>query len=214
MGETFGRGRLTIGRSVVAGCAALLLAACGGEGESETGAVAADTTAPAATAPAPAPAPAPADTADDPALAVADNGVRVFDGTSESGRPLPFGMPMEAVLATMEGLRGKAERSTNSECGAGSIEFANWKDGLGLLFQEGRFVGWALDGRGGGEVKTSGGVGPGSTRRELEAAHQIKIDETSLGTEFMAGDIAGVLDGAGPDARILTMWAGVNCVFR
>jgi hypothetical protein len=188
----------------------LLIAACGAERESEAEAVSGEQGAPAAPAGA-----APADTvAEDPELALAEAGLRLFDGTSESGRPIPFGMPMEEAIATMEKVRGKAKRSTNPECGAGSLEFANWDDGFALVFNEGRFAGWSLDGRGGAAIKTSGNVGPGSTRRELEAAHQIKVDETSLGTEFMAGDISGVLDGAGPDARITNMWAGVNCIFR
>jgi hypothetical protein len=213
MADKFGRSSLPAGsRMIAALCTAILIAACGAEREPEGEAVSAE---PGALAPAPAAAP-PADTAaaDDPELALAEDGLRLFDGTSESGRPIPFGMPMEQVITTMEGVRGKAKRSTNPECGAGSLEFANWDDGLGLVFQDARFVGWSLDGRGGADVKTSGNVGPGSTRRELEAAHQVKVDETTLGTEFMAGDIAGVLDGAGPDARITNMWAGVNCIFR
>ncbi|HEU4455234.1 MAG TPA: hypothetical protein VFR81_19375 [Longimicrobium sp.] len=213
MGEKSGRSRRLIGGTIGASCVALLMAACGGEREAET------EVEPGAVAAAPAPAAAaPADTqpaAPDPELTVAGDGLRLMDGSSESGRPLPFGMPMEAVLATLEGARGKAERSTNEECGAGSLEFANWKDdGLSLVFMDGRFAGWSLDGRGGGAVTTGANVGPGSTRRALEAAHQPTFDETSLGTEFLAGDIGGVLDGDGPDARITNMWAGVNCIFR
>lgn len=205
-------------RGVIAAlCAALLLTACGGDEEPETKTVAAEPSAPAA-APAPAPVAAtPADTpaaAAKPVLAVEEEGLRLFDAGSGSARPLAFGLPTEQVVTALEGILGKAERGTHSECGAGSLDFANWKDGLSLLFQEGRFVGWALDERGGGTVSTASGIRPGSTRRELEAAYQITVDETSLGTEFMAGAITGVLDGKGPDARITNMWAGVNCVFR
>jgi len=214
MDEQPGRSRRSaVGRAIAVLCAMLVIAACGEGSEPEVKSVPAAPSSPAsASAPA---AAAPADTvADDPELALAEDGLRLFDGTNEDGRPLPFGMPMDAVISTLEGVRGKARRSTNPECGAGSLEFANWDDGFALVFDEGRFVGWSLDGGRGADVKTSGNVGPGSTRRELEAAHQIKVDETTLGTEFMAGDIAGVLDGPGPDARITNMWAGINCIFR
>ncbi len=216
MREKSERSRLPAGGVIAALCAALLLTACGGDREPETKAVAADPSAPAV-APAPAAATTPADTQDaaaKPVLAVEEEGLRLFDAASGSARPIAFGMPTEQVVAALEAVRGKAERGTHSECGAGTLDFANWKDGLSLLFQEGRFVGWAADDRGGGAVTTISNVGPGSTRRELEAAYQIQIDETSLGTEFMAGGITGVLDGQGPDARITNMWAGVNCVFR
>lgn len=216
MREKSGWSSRPAGGVIAALCAALLLTACGGEEEPETKAVSAEPSAPAA-APAPAPVAAtPADTpaaAAKPVLAVEEEGLRLFDAASGSARPLAFGTPTEQVVTALEGIRGKAERGTLSECGAGALDFVNWKDGLSLLFQEGRFVGWALDERG-GTVTTASSIRPGSTRWELEAAYKVKVEESTLGTEFYTGAISGLLDGKGADARITNMWAGVNCVFR
>ena len=86
------------------------------------------------------------------------------------------------------------------------------------LLQDGRFVGSSLS-RGAADggnvgVSTMAGIGIGSTRPELEAAYTADIRETTLGQEFAAGDIFGVLDGTGPSARINAMWAGASCNFR
>jgi hypothetical protein len=41
-----------------------------------------------------------------------------------------------------------------------------------------------------------------------------EISQTSLGTEFDAGGLSGVLSGRGPDARIEGLWAGMACIAR
>lgn len=145
-------------------------------------------------------------------LAVDAEGLHVVAGATP--RPLPFGLPQERVLAVLQAFRGPADRGTNSECGAGPLDYAVWADGLTLHFQDGRFAGWALDGRAEGAHSTRSGIGPGSTRRELEAAYNSRIEQSSLGTEFTAGGISGILHGAGGEARITDMWAGLSCVFR
>jgi hypothetical protein len=94
------------------------------------------------------------------------------------------------------------------------MEFARWPDGLGLAFQDGVFVGWSLDDRAGGVLTTSSGIGPGSSRREIEKVYRVAVEETTLGTEFSVGEVSGLLDGTGPDARITNLWAGVACLFR
>lgn len=202
---------------LTAAAAALLLASCAPEPERNE-----DAPEPPAAPVAPAPpaepgkneaaaAPAPADR---PKLAVEAEGLRLFVGAGGSARALPFGMAREQVLAPLESYRGPADGGTNTECGAGALDYAVWADGLTLYFQEGRFVGWALDQRAEGAHSTASGIGPGSTRRELEAAYDAKVEQSSLGTEFSAGDMFGVLNGTGPTASVTSMWAGVSCVFR
>ena len=147
-------------------------------------------------------------------LAVEAEGLRLVDTQSGAARPLPFGMPQDQLLALLEAFRGPADGGTNSECGAGPLDYAVWADGLTLHFQEDRFAGWALDPRAAGAHATMSGIAPGSTRRELEAVYEVQVEETTLGTEFHAGGLEGILDGQGQDARISVMWAGVSCVFR
>ena len=169
--------------------------------------------APKAEAPTATPAvPAPPATAQ-PALAVEAEGLRLFDPATGSARPIPFGTARTQTLAALAS-RGTPETGTNSECGAGPLAYASWPDGLQLWFQDGAFAGWALDDRTAGAIGTAAGIGPDSTRADLDSAYAATVDETTLGTEFAAGELFGLLDGAGQGAKITNMWAGVSCNFR
>ena len=77
-----------------------------------------------------------------------------------------------------------------------------------------RFAGWALRGTAKGDITTASGISPGSTRAELESSYTAKIFESTLGTEFAAGDLFGILDGQGANAKITNLWAGVSCNMR
>jgi len=145
-----------------------------------------------------------------------------LDFVTERGtvRHLVFGTPaaqaIDAVSRTYGGI--DPQRGRNEECGAGPLDMATWQDGLTMMLQEGRFVGWSVS-RGAADGSnilhtTIAGIGIGSTRRDLVAAYAADIRETTLGQEFAAGDVFGVLDGAGPSARITAMWAGESCNFR
>ena len=127
-------------------------------------------------------------------------------------RPLPFGRAAaETVAALQRTGRAEPRRSTNPECGAGPLAFADWPDGFQLVFQDDRFVGWSTRQVG---LQTMSGVGVGSTRAQLEAAYKVTVEETTLGQEFQAGGLGGLLSGPGPDARITNLWAGITCAFR
>lgn len=207
--------------------ALLLLAACSTEPGREAAApppapaaVAAAPAPPAApVAPAPPTTPAPVAAPTGPALAVEAEGLRLFDRATGSASPIPFGRPQAAMLEALERLRGPArpkslEEGVNADCGAGPVRYASWPDGLSLVFQDGRFAGWSLDARAAGALSTANGIAPGITRTQLEAASTATFRRTTLGTEFDAGGLYGVLDGPGPRARITDMWAGVSCVAR
>lgn len=149
------------------------------------------------------------------ALAVDGEGLRLINRESGSATALPFGAPADTVLGPLERLRGAASRGTNEDCGAGPVQYASWGDGLSVVIQNGRFEGWGLDGRARGAISTASGIGPGSSRAELDAAYgDVKVSRTSLGQEFSAGGFSGVIDGSTAGSRITDMWAGVNCVAR
>lgn len=159
---------------------------------------------------------APAASADQPRLAVDPEGLRWFLPPNGSARPLAFGIKQNDLLASLERVRGAAAQGTNSDCGAGPVQYANWADGLSIVFQDGRFAGWGLDGRAAGAIATADGIGPGATRAQLDDAigPPVQVRQSSLGTEFSAGAYHGLLDGPGATARITDMWAGVSCVAR
>ena len=153
--------------------------------------------------------------AEQPKLALDSEGLRWFAPPNGSARPLPFGTAQADVLASIERVRGQAGQGVNQDCSAGPVQYANWPDGLSLAFQNGEFAGWGLDRRASGALATTSGVGPGLTRAALaQSFGSVTFQKTSLGTEFVAGEIYGLLDGIGPEAKITDMWAGVSCVAR
>ena len=155
----------------------------------------------------------PAAPATEPAIAVVAErgGLRLGEG---EGRELRFGTAQAETLARVAPL-GQPPIQTNAECGAGPIQVGQWPNGLTLLFQEGRFVGWTVDGAAGSRIRTRRGIGTGSTRAELAAAHDgVRIDESTLGTEFDAEGIGGLLESDAADAAITNLWAGTTCHFR
>lgn len=199
---------MTVLRNAFAAALLLGLAACG-QPASETPA------APVEPAAAPPPAPAPV-AAGQAAVALDAGGLMIVMKDTGSSRMIDFGLPKAQVVGIVTNVAGApTPESTNSECGAGPVQFIGYPDGLTLLFQEDRFVGWSLDKDAAGKQSTMSGVGVGSTRADLAAAYSgVQVSETSLGQEFSAGGLYGVLDGPSPAAKIEVMWAGTSCVFR
>jgi hypothetical protein len=132
-----------------------------------------------------------------------------------AGMPLRFGMARDAVMQAVTGALGQPiEQGDNQECGAGALGFASFRGGLGLYFQGGKFAGWDLDGRDGGGFVTASGIGIGSTRKALEAAHKITIEDSTLGIEFAAGGMSGLLSMRDASGEITNLWAGATCIAR
>ncbi|WP_122464649.1 hypothetical protein [Brevundimonas lutea] len=152
----------------------------------------------------------------DAALALDGEGLRAVILASGSTRLIEFGQAEAEVMRQLETVRGQAadERGTNSDCGTGPLQYASWDDGLTAWFQDGVFVGWALNGEGGG-ASTMGGLGVGTTRAELDGGPTVvEVEETSLGQEFDAGGVFGILNGTGETARVTNLWGGTSCNFR
>jgi hypothetical protein len=152
----------------------------------------------------------PAVRATSPKLAVDGEGLRLVAKGSGSTRQLAFGLSSEAVLGPLERLRGPADKGLNAECGS---NYANWADGLSLNFRRDKLVGWTLDGRAEGAITTMAGLGTGSTKETL-GAYDYKLARTSLGQEFTAGDLHGLLASTAADAKITYLWAGEVCLAR
>lgn len=157
--------------------------------------------------------PAPAVTPTPPALAIDSEGLRLVDPQSGSARPLPFGTEWPDALKALAFL-GAPRIGHMDECGAGPLDYAKWDNGFTLYAQQGAFLGWFVDTQAAGKLSTMSGIGPGSTRAELESAYAAEVFESTLGTEFMAGDMSGLLDGTGKQAKITALWAGLSCNFR
>ena len=149
-----------------------------------------------------------------PELAIEPEGLRLFDSGTGSARPIPFGTAQDAVIAALAFRGAPADTGALDECPAGRLDTAGWPDGLGLYFQEAKFVGWALGDDARDAPTTASGIGIGSTRAELESAYSAEVFESTLGTEFAAGELFGILDGTGPNAKITHLWGGTSCNMR
>lgn len=165
-----------------------------------------------------------------PVLSLDGEGLRLIDPDSGATRPLSFGVPLDQLKLVTEKLKGRAEAGRAEECGAGPLAYLRWDDGLTLYALDGLFAGWALDetgapptgadgakakdGKAAPRLTTISGVGIGSTRAQLLDVYDAKIEQTTLGTEFNAAGLSGILDGTGAKAKVTNLWSGVNCVFR
>ncbi|AQR75421.1 hypothetical protein [Sphingomonas sp. LM7] len=149
-----------------------------------------------------------------PAVNLAPDGLSVAL-TGGATRLVPFGMPREAATQMIAGVIGNPiEQGDNQECGAGALGFASFREGLGLYFQGGKFAGWDLDGREGGRFATAAGLGIGSARTQLESASKVEIEDSTIGIEFRAGGLSGLLSARDPSGEVTNLWAGVTCIAR
>ena len=83
-----------------------------------------------------------------------------------------------------------------------------------MWFVEEAFAGWSLGPDGSG-VSTVDGIAIGSTRDALESGGSVvAIAPSSLGTEFSAGNVAGLLGSADAGAVVTHLWAGQACIAR
>jgi hypothetical protein len=195
-------------RTIVLLASTLAVAGCNREAGGNAAGNAQNASSNKAAANAIAPAPAPASTLP---VQVYSQGIRVGEG---NGREFRFGSAQADVVAALAPI-GRPPVETNAECGAGPLQIGQWPNGLSLLFQEGRLVGWSVAAAAGNPVRTPQGIGAGATRARLAAAYpRVAVDESTLGTEFEAGGIGGLLESEADDARVAALWAGTTCHFR
>lgn len=142
--------------------------------------------------------------------------IRNAGGGSSQTVELPFGMAEAAAIQMVSAVRGRAPtRARHAECGAGPLDFADWGDGLSLVFQDGRFAGWWANDQAPATHAADGGVHVGSTLAQVRVAYPIaQVSESTIGPELIVGDLFGTLSGTADTARVTALWAGVSCVFR
>lgn len=150
------------------------------------------------------------------ALALTGEGLFLVEPDSGSTTLLPFGMEMATVQTVITELLGNPDTvSPSPDCPGDPFIIAAWADGLMLNADGDIFVGWSVRPNLGSEQFTTlAGVGVGSSREDLESAYTVSVFESTLGTEFAAGPLAGLLSDASPEAEITDFWAGTVCVFR
>lgn len=145
-------------------------------------------------------------------LALDAEGLRLFNSVSGASRLIPFGTTKPDALRAIGAAQKSPVRSqgNNAECNAA---YTSWNNGLTVWFNQERFVGWSATASA-APAATASGLRVGSSRSELESAYAAKVAKSTLGTEFMAGALAGLLDSDKPDAKVTHLWAGVTCLAR
>jgi hypothetical protein len=132
-----------------------------------------------------------------------------------STRNLNFGSDKAAVMTALQSAEG-APRSvdTGSMCedGSGRVFDTVLYDGLSVYFLNSTLSGWRVSKT---QFTTLDGVGPGSTLTQLRAAFgEVKVTDSSLGVEWSAGTLGGVLSGKSDDSIVGEMFAGDLCIIR
>lgn len=134
---------------------------------------------------------------------------------SGAARHVPFGTSKDSTIQILSAALGNPiEQARNEDCGAGALDYANFRGGLSLYFDEGKFAGWDLDGREKGSFATADGVGIGATRKQLEAKGEFSIEESTIGHEFAVGELYGLVDSTKPTGKVTNLWAGTTCIAR
>ncbi|GAB5448278.1 hypothetical protein [Gymnodinialimonas sp.] len=131
------------------------------------------------------------------------------DGTLREG--LPFGTPFHTTMHTLVAIFGHdLTVAFPQECGAGPLVSVHVPGRINLVFQEDQLAGWMMIGD--SSLRTGSGLGIGSPRAALATEGAVEFYDGSIGTEFGAGDLFGLLSEDG--ARVLGIWSGATCIFR
>jgi hypothetical protein len=154
------------------------------------------------------------------AVSLDGEGLRFVDKNSGKTSLLAFGVPRAQAETALANVAGKEDdRSTNEECGAGTMEFTRY-DAMTLNFQDGKFAGWFLGNEpGAAAYSTMSGIGVGTTRAKAsESVMIVDLEDSTLGEEFSIGTgdnlIGGMFAAPGDAAKIDALFAGTNCFFR
>ena len=139
----------------------------------------------------------------------------IFSDSAGARRTLAFGGGAPSAIDAARQVYGDPEKvETLEECGAGPLQVSKFA-GLTLAAQDGKFVGWWLDGGDKAPLPTTErGIGIGSAREALDAAYSIDEFESSLGQEFTADGLAGLIEGEGKLGKVTHLWAGATCIMR
>lgn len=154
------------------------------------------------------------------AVALDGEGLRFIDKASGKASLLAFGVPRAQAEEALARFAGKLDdRSSNEECGAGTMEFTRF-DAMTLNFQEGKFVGWFLGNESGASAySTPSGISVGTTRADASKSATLSyVPDSTLGEEFSIGTgdhvVGGIFAEPGDQAKVDALFAGDNCFFR
>ena len=150
-------------------------------------------------------------------LTLSVDGLSIANKQSGKTRTIPFDTDITTSTAAVASALGEPiEKTQNSECGAGPMNFVTWSNGLTMNATQNRFVGWTVrqDSKS-ANLTTADGIGLGTTLADLKANYSVETIEDSLGTEFYtSNNLFGLLSANEPNGVIIYLWSGIACNFR
>lgn len=131
------------------------------------------------------------------------------------GNVIAFGTPQSEVVSAISAIRGRpTETGRNADCPTGPVDFAAWGPFF-VHFENGRFVGWVVDGPTSPTITNDYGLGVGVRRNALDADAEVVPDPNStIGVEASVDGIGALFENASANARIETLFSGVTCFAR
>lgn len=118
----------------------------------------------------------------------------------------------DAIAAVNAATGTTPQVTTNDGCPSGPTSFADYPNGLQLVFVDGAFQGWTLDQPG---IYTENEFGVGVSRATMDTLSDFQIDTTStLGVEFYFQGVNGFMSSDAPDGVVESLYAGLTCFFR
>ncbi|WP_353930185.1 hypothetical protein WJM97_18090 [Okeanomitos corallinicola TIOX110] len=149
-------------------------------------------------------------------LALSNDGIMTVNAQTGSTRNFTFDSDLAITKNVVTAILGQPkETSENAECPAGKLTTITWPNGFAINAAENKFVGWSVRPQTeSAKLTTMSNIGIGSTVKDLQAAYNIKVFDSSLGVEFNVGQMSGLLSKNAPDGVITELWGGTNCIFR
>jgi len=153
---------------------------------------------------------------------LAQEGLEIVADQPENSRIVPFGTDIEEARAEItEALGAPRETVENAECDGGALATTTWDNGFSVQAKDNDFVGWSVrPNTPSAQLTTADDIGLGSTLTSLKGAETaedgttVRVFESSLGTEFTANQLGGLLSSNAPEGKIVALWGGSVCAVR
>lgn len=142
---------------------------------------------------------------------ISQGGLALASPDATARAALPLGSPFHDSLRQLVTVMGPDFTVyLPEECPAGPVVVVSFPDRIDLIYQQDQLAGWML--RPGSDLTTAGGIGLGAPLAALGGLTALDIFESTLGWEFQAGSLSGLLSDR--EGIVEHLWSGTVCIFR
>ena len=142
---------------------------------------------------------------------ISQGGLTLANPDATATATLPFGAPFHDSLRLLATVMGHDfSVYLPEECPAGPVVVVSFPGQIDLIYQQDQLAGWML--RPGSDLSTPSGIGLGTPLAGLGSFATLEIMESTLGWEFQAGSVSGLLSDR--EGIVEHLWSGTVCIFR